>query len=385
MNIVWVSSWPPRPCGIATYSSSLVTALRRKNVTVHIVCHTDGGSPDEKNVHPVIDTEHEGWDEKLYRTVHEIAPNLVHIQHEYGLFTTDKDHASSLFRPLFRWKVENRFPIVVTYHSVYQTLNPTISLYMSVVQKIVHAGIVHEEYQRAYLAVNTGQVMNNVYVIPHGAGRIPSYSKEEAKKTHGIEGKRIIGMIGWFTRTKGFHRVLAMWDELSEKLGPSALLVLAGDARRADSKQEAYKKTLLELVDKSRHRDRIKVFLGSFSPEEYNALLAAFDVMVMPYTFASQSGNLANSFSFGVPVIASAIEGLKAEIEASGAGIAVPPNDDDELMRAILHIMSDDLLRKKYTGRARDYVRNNIAWPIVADEHLTLYRKLIKNMKTGYH
>jgi 1,2-diacylglycerol 3-alpha-glucosyltransferase len=378
VKIAWISSWPPRLCGIATYSSDIVGALRKKRAGVHIVCHTDGGSPGEKNVHPVIDTNATGWDEKVYETVNKIKPDIVHIQHEYGLYRTGNDHATGLFRVLFRWKVENKFPIVVTYHSVYTKLNRIMALYMDIMQKIVDAGIVHEEYQWAYLPVNTGRVMKNIHVIPHGARIMPSYSKKKAKKAHGLEAKKVIGMIGWFNKTKGFHRVLGMWDKLSENLGPDTVLILAGDARTPDPVQQEYKKRLLDLAAHCKHKDRIKVVLGSFSQQEYDGLLATFDVMIMPYSFASQSGNLANSFALGVPVVASAMEGLKAEIEASGAGIAVSPDDDDELMRAIVDIMSNDFLRKLYTDRARKYVKERIGWPIIADKHLTLYGKLIK-------
>jgi len=383
MKIAWISSWPPRLCGIATYSSDLVDALRKKRASVHIICHTDGGSSGEKNVYPVIDTETAGWDEKLYTTVNKIKPGLVHIQHEYGLYRTDNDHAAGLFRPLFRWKVDNAFPIVVTYHSVYESMNKMMSLYMKVMQEMVDAGIVHTEYQWAYLPVNTGRFIDNVYIIPHGAQIVTSFSKEKAKKAHGLEGKKVIGMIGWFTPFKGFHNVIQIWDRISEKLEPDTFLVLAGDARALDPKQQEYKKMLLDLVEHCKFKERIKVFLGSFSPQEYDELMSTFDVMVMPYTFASQSGNLANSFAFGVPVVASAMEGLKAEIEASGAGIAVPPNDDDALMRAILDMMTDDILRRKYADRARRYVKKRISWPIIAEKHLTLYRNLIKKKKAG--
>jgi 1,2-diacylglycerol 3-alpha-glucosyltransferase len=378
MKIAWISSWPPRPCGIAAYSSDIVKVLRKKRANVTIVCHTDGGSPGEKNVRPVLNTESAGWDEMLYTEVNKIKPDLVHIQHEYGLYRTGNDHATGLFRVLFRWIVENKFPIVVTYHSVYTKLNRTMALYMDVMQKIVDAGIVHEEYQWAYLPVNTGRVMENIHVIPHGAKIMPPYSKEKAKKAQGLEGKNVIGMIGWFNKTKGFHRVLGMWDRLSDKLGPDIFLVLAGDARTPDPGQQEYKKRLLDLAGRCKYKDRIKVVIGSFSRREYDDLLATFDVMIMPYTYASQSGNLANSFALGVPVIASAIEGLKAEIEASGAGIAVSPDADYELMRAIVDIMSNDFMRKQYTDRARKYVKESIGWPIIADKHLTLYRKLIK-------
>ncbi len=105
-----------------------------------------------------------------------------------------------------------------------------------------------------------------------------------------------------------------MWDALSKELGPDTVLVLAGEAGRGDAPQKDYKQKLLSLVEECRSKDKIKVIWGSFSPEEYESVMASFDLMVMQYSFASQSGNLAHSFALGVPVVASAMEGLKAEI-----------------------------------------------------------------------
>jgi len=381
VRIAWISSWPPRHCGIATYSMELVQALREKGNEIHIVCHTDGGGPGERNVYPVIDTNEIGWDEKVYETVKTIKPDLVHIQHEYGLYQMHSDYASGLFRPLFRWRVEKSFPVVVTYHSVYTLLNPMIRCYMDLMQKIVDAGIVHAEYQWAHIPVNVGRVFDNVYIIPHGAKSDVAISKEEAKESQSLAGKKIVGMIGWFTPTKAFHRVINIWDDLAMHLDQDTVLVLAGDARMGDPGQIDYKNKLLASVDKCKSKDRIKLLLGSFSPFEYDRILGCFDVMVMPYTFASQSGNLAHSFALGVPVIVSNLEGLKAEVEASGAGVTVPPGDDEELKRAILTMMGDDTLRNKYAQKALTYVKNRIGWPITAEKHLRLYRKVIKEKK----
>ena len=80
MKIAWLSSWPPRPCGIATYSEELITALRKAQNDIHVVCHPDGGRPREKNVYPVMNTEVPGWDEAVYDKVQKINPDIVHIQ-----------------------------------------------------------------------------------------------------------------------------------------------------------------------------------------------------------------------------------------------------------------------------------------------------------------
>lgn len=381
MKIAWLSSWPPRPCGIATYSLELVEALRKLGNEVHVVCHTDGGQWGEKNVYPVIDTEQVGWDEKVHSVVKEIRPEVLHIQHEYGLYQTCGDHATGLLRPLFRWKAEEGFPLVMTYHSVYARLNRVHACYMDLAQKLLDAGVVHELYQWANLPANIERVLDNVYVIPHGTRADLTVNKEDAKISLGLEGKRVVGMLGWFTPTKGFHRVLGMWDVLSDELGQNTVLVLAGEARTGDPPQKEYKQRLLSLVEGCRQRNRIKVVLGSFSPEDYNRVLASFDVMVMPYTFASQSGNLAHSLALKVPLIASGMEGLKAEIEASGAGIAVPPESDQQLRRAIVTLIKDDSLRKEYSERAADYVRERIGWPVVAAKHARLYQRLLSRRK----
>jgi glycosyltransferase involved in cell wall biosynthesis len=381
MKIAWMSSWPPRPCGIATYSEELIAALRKAKNDIHIICHPDGGRPGEKKVYPVINTEEHGWDEAVYDTVQKINPDVIHVQHEYGLYQTSGDHASGLFRLLFRLHVQGKYPVVVTYHSVYTRLSPMIRLYMDVMQRLVHAGIVHAEYQWMNLHANLGHVVDNVYIIPHGAATEVSISRKEAKKKLGLEGRHVLGMLGWFTQTKGFDSVLEIWDELARELGEDTMLVLAGDARRGDPNQIDYKQKLLSFVEQCEHKDRIKVVLGSFAPEEYNDIMASFDLMVMPYTFASQSGNLAHSFALGVPAVVSGLEGLKAEAEASGAAVAVPLGDKEELKRAILMIMANESLRKKYAQRAKSYVKDRISWSITAKKHLRVYKKSINHKK----
>ncbi|MBN2322771.1 MAG: glycosyltransferase [Spirochaetes bacterium] len=384
MKIAWLSSWPPRPCGIATYSVDLVRALEAEGACVHVVCHTDGGTENEKNVYPVIDLSKPGWDDAVYETVKGIRPDVVHIQHEYGLYRQGTDNASGLFRPLFRWKTDGLFPVAVTYHSVYTEMNRMMSFYMTVLQQLADAGIVHEEYQWARLPVNTGVLFENIYIIPHGAAVHERTDREAAKNALDVGNKRVVGMIGWFNRTKGFHRLIGGWDGISDRLGPDTVLVLAGDARTLDPNQQEYKKKLLELVDGCRHKDRIKIILGSFSPVQYEKILRAFDLMVMPYIYASQSGNLAHSLSLGVPVVATAMEGLEEEIKKSRAGIAVPPDDDEELNNAVCTLLEDDRMRSRYSDNALKYVKNKLAWHRIAHKHLALYDNLIKRKKTGF-
>jgi glycosyltransferase involved in cell wall biosynthesis len=226
--------------------------------------------------------------------------------------------------------------------------------------------------------------VENVFIIPHGAAIKRNVSKVEAKEKFDLKGKKVLGMLGWFNPTKGFHRVISMWDDLSSQLGDDTVLVLAGDARFGSPNQIDYKNKLLDLVNKCAAKDNVRLLLGSFTPREYEQILSSFDAMIMPYTFASQSGNLAHSFSLGVPVVVSGIEGLKAEVEASGAGIAVESDNDFELKRAIINIIKDDVLRSEYSERALNYVRSSIGWDIIVRKHMKIYRNVIIGKKDPY-
>lgn len=381
MKIAWLSSWPPRPCGIATYSDELVEALRNAGNDFEIICHPDGGRANEKNVHPVMDTTVNGWDDSVYEAIQKIGPDVIHIQHEYGLYQTSGDHGASLFRLLFRLHTQGKYPSVITYHSVYSRLNPMIRLYMDVTQRLVQAGIVHADYQWMNLHANLGRIVDNVYVIPHGAAADLSISRAAARKTIGLEDRPTLGMLGWFTETKGFHNVIEIWDELAAELGPDVVLVLAGDARMGDPNQIHYKQKLLSLVERCKYKEQIIQLLGSYTPEAYNRIMASFDLMVMPYSFASQSGNLAHSFAVGVPAVVSGIEGLKAEADASSAAIAVPPGDKKALKQAILMLMGNPSLRKAYSRRAAEYVKKKISWSKTAGKHMRVYKKAISQFK----
>ncbi|HEY7419136.1 MAG TPA: hypothetical protein VH593_28395, partial [Ktedonobacteraceae bacterium] len=62
--LVVVSSYPPRKCGIATFTEEALEFVRANlpERPVHIVSHLDGQGP---NVHPILDQQDPDWPEKV--------------------------------------------------------------------------------------------------------------------------------------------------------------------------------------------------------------------------------------------------------------------------------------------------------------------------------
>ena len=382
MDIVMVTSWSPRHCGIATYSSELVGALRKNGHHVDIICHTDEeyGGHREEGVYPVIDTNDPGWDEKVYATVQQIKPDVVHIQHEYGLYLTHGDYGGRIVPLLFRLKLE-KIPSVMTYHSIYTSLDRPEAIFTDVSLRLLDSAIVHAEVQKLFLPYNLDWIPHNVHVISHGAKEV--VPDPLAKERFGLAGKKVALCIGWFEPNKRFEDVIEIWPEVIREAGKAAILLIAGDARPGSSTGIKYKEQLLRKIEESPAKDNIKTILGAFDPDTYDSIISASDFVVLPYKHASQSGNLAHSFALNKPAIVSSLEGLKAGIEASGAGIAVPVDDLAELRKAITILLTSDLMLETYSEHAQGYVANHIIWKNVARKHTLVYENAIDRVTYG--
>lgn len=379
LYVAMVTSWAPRWCGIAVYSAELCAALERAGMRVSVVAHTDAAIGGVK---AVIDQADPAWPERLEQAVEDLDPDVVHIQHEFGLFATPlptgefsfaPEDAFRLAVPLFRWQIRRR-PVVVTYHSVFTHLTHAEAVYYDHMMSLAAANIVHEPTQKTHLPYNLGRVPDNVFVIPHGSGRErpPAEARRQVRQEIGVgEGTVVVGMMGWFEPNKGFDRVLRRWPRIRREC-PQAVLVLAGEARPGSPTGPRAREEYLSLARESPAADSIRVVLGTFSPDRYLAILSAFDMMVLPYTYATQSGNLAHAYQVGLPVVVSALEGLKSSVEASRAGLLV--RDDEELEQAIIRLIRDAGLRRRLSRAARRYVTGVIAWDRVARRHLDIYR-----------
>jgi 1,2-diacylglycerol 3-alpha-glucosyltransferase len=382
MKIVMVSSWSPRHCGIATYSAELVGALRKKGHQVDIICHTDeecGGHSDQ-GVYPVINTDDPGWDQKVFSAILQISPDVVHIQHEYGLYLTGGDYSGRILTLLFRLKLE-KIPSVMTYHSIYTSLDRPEAIFTDASLRLLDSAIVHEEIQKLFLPYNLDWIPYNVHVISHGAKEV--VPDPFAKERFGLTGKKVALCIGWFEPNKRFEDVVKIWPEVVRDAGEQAILVIAGDARPGSDTGAKYKEHLLRAIEACPARDNIKTILGAFDPDTYDSIISASDFVVLPYKHASQSGNLAHSFALNKPAIVSSLEGLKAEIEASGAGIAVPVDDLVELKKAITILLTSDLMLETYSDHAQGYVANHIMWENVAQKHTLVYENAIDRVAYG--
>lgn len=375
MKVIWVSSYLPRSCGIAYYSEHYISALKKyaksknKKINFKILSHTDAKLAD----FPIIDNVNDlNWHKKTFDKIKKESPDLVHFQHEYGLYETKKDN-NKRFVELLRMLENEKIPTVVTYHSVYEKLPKNQAGFVDETLKLASAGIVHEKYQEDNLPNNISFTPKNVYVIPHGSREDIKIDKKKSKEGFGYAKDFIVGSAGLADERKGYLELIDQWPKVVKK-HPNAILALELKPHFTLPTRKYIVEVTKKMVN-SAVSENIQLTVRDYNAEGFYKRLASFDVLVLPYKSESQSGVLAHGFAVGVPSVVTDIEGLGAEIRNSRSGIAV--KDRDKFYVAINKLLDSKKLREKYSKNARDYVKNVNGWKIVAKKTFDVYEDIL--------
>jgi glycosyltransferase involved in cell wall biosynthesis len=180
----------------------------------------------------------------------------------------------------------------------------------------------------------------------------------------------MIGYPDWYKR---YDRMVRLWPQMAERLGPGTILVAACAPRPGSKEGVVLGDALTAGIEASPARDSIVNMPRIFSPEEFLEVVASFDVLALPYQSAAASGPCMAACAVGTPVVASKVGGLRSYVEDSGAGITVPRENDEALVKAVVRLIKDDQLRAQLSTKARRYAKR-VSLPNIARRHVTFYR-----------
>lgn len=362
MRIAYISTFPPIECGIATYTQFLSEAVARQEHEVHIV--SEEGAKGH-NVYPAYTKNSGSLSRDIFDMSVKVTPDLVHIQHEFGLF--GGTCGISVLDLIYRYKA-SATPVVATFHTVLPEPNSVQHLIMSTMCRELSAVIVHEESHLEDLIKVYGAEKSKVHLIPHGARDMPPVP--DAKEKLGFIGKKVILLAGYFRPSKGFDRMVDLFPRVLEKV-PDALLVVSGKMRLLEYGE--YRRQLFESISNSPAKDHIEVLRGQFPQHTFDTILSASDIMLFPYTAGAQSGVMAHAMTFGKPVVTSELPAFHDIVRKADIGFSA--TTDDEYVDAMIKLLIDDACRERYSRNALDYVKNTISWDKIADKTFEVYRK----------
>jgi glycosyltransferase involved in cell wall biosynthesis len=108
--------------------------------------------------------------------------------------------------------------------------------------------------------------------------------------------------------------------------------------------------------------------------EEVPSLFRSANLVVLPYTDATQSGVVPLAYQFGVPVIASRVGGLPQVVEDGVSGRLVPPGDPSALAAAIVDYFKE--AREAGFRAGVQKAKDRLSWDSLVDNILSLLARV---------
>ncbi|KAA0258629.1 glycosyltransferase [Deferribacter autotrophicus] len=367
MRVGFISTYPPIECGIATYTQYLTNALAKLNTDIYIISHYGANG---KNVFPTFDYNDPDFATKTYSMMVRFTPDIVHIQHEFALYSGK--FGTNVIPLILNFKL-SEIPVVTTMHTVYSDMSKEHKIITEAILYSSDKIIVHENYQKETIEqLFNIDLSKKVVVIPHGARNIELIVNAK-KELHLPEDKIALLQIGYFRPSKNFEITIEVFNQLAEKY-KNIILIIAGKVRGIEHKD--YRDKLFNLIEQSPFKDRIYLIRGQLSQKAFDTVLSASDIVILPYKINSQSGILAHCLAFGKPVITSQTPSMVQTLAKSKSGFAC--NSFEEYLEKTSMLIDNEQLRKDMSKNAKDYVKNHISWDIIAKLHLDLYESLTR-------
>ena len=371
-KVAFISSFPPRKCGIATFTSDLIKnlALAAKGEFEPLVVAMRSDSDQKYNDPVKFEIRQNVKNDYICAAdyINFSHVDIVSVQHEFGLFGGQAGSYLSLL--LNRLKP----PIITTLHTV---LNTPASDYHKSLVDVCNASykvITMNERGVDMLAGVYGISGKKVQLIAHGIPDLPFVDNNYYKHKFDIENRRTILTFGLLSRNKGIEVMLRAMPTII-KAEPSVLYIILGMTHPSVLKQEgeSYRFSLQRMVKELGLQKHV-IFHNRFvSDEELNNFLCAADIYVTAYLNEEQltSGTLSFAVGTGKAVVSTPYWAA-VELLAEGQGKLIRFGDSKQLAAAVVEILKNDSLFYSLRRRAYDYGRSR-TWPKIGQVYWKLF------------
>lgn len=157
--------------------------------------------------------------------------------------------------------------------------------------------------------------------------------KSEARRTLGLSDERVILFFGYVRRYKGLQTLLKAMPLVLKTMRVKLLVV--GEFYDDESAYQT-------LIRDMNLQDHITVKSDYVPNDEVKLYFSACDVVVLPYSSATQSGIVQIAYQFDRPVIATNVGGLPEVVLDGKTGFLVPPDDPERLAEAIVRFYREE-------------------------------------------
>jgi glycosyltransferase involved in cell wall biosynthesis/CBS domain-containing protein len=374
IRVVYVSTYPPRECGIAAYTKHLVDAIstfcpRAVTFPSVIAVNDRGGQYDyEIRVKSQIEANDVQSYGKAAQYVNASDVDVVNLQHEYGIFGGEwGEYVTELLQ-----RIEK--PVVTTLHTVLEQPVPDAKRVLERILEHSDFVVVMAQAGIGMLEKLYGGHADRIRYIPHGCPNVPRIETVMTKRSLGLKDRVVLSTFGLLSSGKGIEYVIEALPRVVRE-HPSVLYLIIGETHPEVRKHEGetYRQSLLNLVE-SLGLEKNVGFVNRFLPEnELIMYLQASDIYVLPYPNREQisSGTLSYALSTGKAIVTTPF--LHAEeVISRGAALECEFKDSDSIAERVNTLLKDNKMHQRLGRGAYEYSRAMI-WPNVGMSYVNVF------------
>ncbi len=378
MKIAFIGTYPPRECGIGTFTKNLLDSVLQANESkaynnTHYVVALDDNNleynyPEEVKL--TISQERQVDYLKAAKFINLNGADVCVLQHEFGIFGGQN---GVYILPLLH-KLE--VPLVVTLHTILKTPSYNEKAVLQEICKMAQKVVVMSKKAIDFLENIYEVPHDKIAYIEHGVPDI-SQSSSAARKEFKLENKKVILTFGFIGRNKGIETVINALPGVVKK-HPNVLYIILGKTHPNVLRHsgEEYRIFLMRLVKTSGLENHV-LFLNEFiDVQDLFKYLSATDIYITPYLNEAQitSGTLSYAVGVGAAVLSTPYWHAQ-ELLADGRGRLFNFNDTQHLSETITELFDQPNKLKQLKSKAYEYGRN-ITWPKTGEKYYSLIKKI---------
>lgn len=378
VRVIYVSTYIPQKCGIATFTKDVTTAINMLNpyALAEIVAIVKEGEENlefPREVKYKIQRNNLESYKQAANYINNSGCDVVLIEHEFGIFGGNFGAFAVDFAKMIKK------PLIMTCHTIPKEAETGYGKVLKELGKIVCGITVMTKDSQKKLIKSYGVDKKKIAFIPHGTPDIPLSSTENYKKQKGLTGKIVLGSINLISENKGLEYTIEAVAKII-KVYPEIMGVIIGQTHPGviESEGEKYRNFLKEKVKELGMENNIKFIDKYLSLDDLILWLKTLDFYVTPYLDPEQSssGALAYAIGAGKICISTPYKYAKENL-AKGKGVIVPFRDSEAIATSVLKIWKDKEKMKKIQKKAYEYGRF-MTWTNVALQHLDMFELMAK-------
>lgn len=372
---LFMGSFPPRECGIATFTKDVVDSFDRAFGTSSEIIAIDepGGEVRQYGPEVVARLQQEGRDSyaDIAAMVNAHPAEVLNIQHEYGLFGGERgEWLIDLVRAVEK-------PVVLTLHTVLPEPDEVMLRVTRELCRYATKTIVLSETGRDLLARVYHVDPDRVRVVHHGVPDVEFRDTTPFKASFGIGQRMVISTFGLINRGKGLEYAIEAMREVVKR-HPEALYLILGETHPVVRRQEgeSYRESLQQLVRDFGLQNNVQLIDKYLDFDELVSYLEATDIYLTPYLNPTQivSGTLAYAVGCGKAIVSTPYL-YAQEVLANHRGFLCNFRDAASIAQIVNALLDDSALRRATERRAYRFGRQ-MTWPHVAAEYGKLFAEL---------